>query len=159
MFPSHDYKPEKPAVIKSGVAAKGELEVVYLDRIQAHYKEMYAEYSKILEEYDSACNRACNSRRKSHFPMKSTWNPPGRLLSTSERYLLLGPSSDVVLYNKLVVFDNNTNRMIVNRHIFSKPKFLHHLCASAVIVWQLPALHLCSHTHLSIPRLGRTGII
>ena len=64
-----------------------------------------------MSEYERAFIRATNTRNKSLFPDKAEWNPPGRILSSIERHLLLGPSNEVFYYNKLAVRDQNTNRL------------------------------------------------
>ena len=38
-------------------------------------------FAKLLDEYEKALERAETNRVNSLFPGKSTWNPPGRILS------------------------------------------------------------------------------
>ena len=84
----------------------------HLEELCAHYKQSNLRYSSILDEYSRAHTRALNSRNKTQFPDKQLWNPPGKLLTEEERTLLVGPSSDIVYYHKLILCDTNTKRMI-----------------------------------------------
>lgn len=113
-------------IITSGVANIGVLQPEHLEELHAHYKLTNLQYTSILDEYNRAHIRASNSRNKSQFPDKQLWNPPGKFLTEDERILLLGPSSDIVYYRKLLLCDANTKRMI---HFSSKTpeaKVIHH---------------------------------
>lgn len=90
----------------------GVLEPEHLEQLHAYYKRSNLQYSSILDEYDRAHCRALNARNKSQFPDKQMWNPPGKLLTEEERTLLMGPSGDIVYYQKLLLCDTNTKRMI-----------------------------------------------
>jgi hypothetical protein len=83
-----------------------------VSEVQRQYEETVEEYTKITTEYDNAAKRATNSHEKSLFPGKDCWNPPGRILSTFERELLIGPLRDVSYFKKLTVRDKTTNRAI-----------------------------------------------
>lgn len=66
-----------------------------VSELQEEYKKAIPNYAKILDEYEKASERAGNSRVKSLFPGKSTWNPPGRVLSNYNRQLLIEREGNV----------------------------------------------------------------
>ena len=100
------------SVITSSFGREGCLESMYMDQLQLYYKKFDAAYLAIVNEYERACIRATTTRSRSELAEKSLWNPPGRTLTSGERYLLLGPSSTVIFYTNLTVCDPNTYRLI-----------------------------------------------
>ena len=95
-----------------GMSTKGFLSSHQVSEIQRQYEETVDEYRRIITEYENAAKRAINSREKSLFPGKDCWNPPGRILSSLERELLIGPMRDVSYFKKLTVRDKTTSRAI-----------------------------------------------
>ena len=92
-----------------GMSSEGVLLPDKVSQLQGEYREAVPDYAKLLEEYEKAAERASNSRVKSLFPSKHTWNPPGR---DFERQLLNGPLGNVKYYKKITVRDKVTNRKI-----------------------------------------------
>ena len=79
-----------------------ELEVLYYNKISA--------FKAIRDEYRKAKERA---RRKSSFPSRSLWHPEGRILTSFERQLLLGPHASVTFLKRTVYEELHTKREIV----------------------------------------------
>ena len=98
--------------VSCGMFSEGVLLPQKLSQLQEEYKKVVPNYAKILEEYQKAAKQASDSRVKSIFPGKDTWNPPGRALSVFERQLLNGPIGNVKYYNKITVRDRITNQQI-----------------------------------------------
>ena len=95
-----------------GMSSEGVLHPEKVNELQKEYKSAIPSYAKLLDEYEKASERAGISRVKSLFPGKSAWNPPGRVLSDSERQLLIGPVGIVDYFNKITVCDRITKRRI-----------------------------------------------
>ena len=81
-----------------------------LSEMQSQYRQLISVYARILSE--KATKTAANTRTKSLFPSKHTWNTVGRTLTSSEREMLIGPSQHVNVYKKLSVRDKGTNSLI-----------------------------------------------
>ena len=95
-----------------GMSSEGILDPENVSKLQEKYKNAIPIFAKLLDEYEKASERAEINRVKSLFPGKSTWNPPGRILSHYERQLLIGPVGIVDYYNKISVRDKITKRQI-----------------------------------------------
>lgn len=98
--------------VMCGMPTKGVLSPEQVSQLSHEYKKFIPEYVDILTEYEKAAKRACDSRLKSQFPIKSLWNPAGRNLGDKERELLVGPVEDITFLSKLSVRDETTNRLI-----------------------------------------------
>ena len=78
--------------IVCGMSTEGMLHPEKVSKLREEYGSAIPSYTKLLDEYEKASARAEISRIKSLFPGKSTWNPPGQVLSDSEKQLLYGAS-------------------------------------------------------------------
>jgi hypothetical protein len=94
------------------VGTEGTLLPEQLRDLQRMYKDSIADYKKILTEYENAAQRAVNYRTKSLFPSQELWNPHGRVLSSRDRELLVGPLPNITHLRKVTVRDPTTCRLI-----------------------------------------------
>ena len=69
---------------------------------------MYLSLRNITSKYSTEEKRASVKRTKSLFPDKHRWHPEGRLLSASERQLLVGPQPEVTFLSEFAVEDKKT---------------------------------------------------
>ena len=100
------------SVVVSALSTPDVVSEMEVSEMQSQYGQLISVYARILSEYEKASKAAANTRTKSLFPSKHTWNPVGRTLTSSEREMLNGPSQHVNVYKKLSVRDKDTNRLI-----------------------------------------------
>lgn len=75
----------------SGSRKLGSLHADHLALLDKSYVPVIKEYADLTSQYSKEEKRASVKRTKSLFPDKHRWHPEGRLLSASERQLLVGP--------------------------------------------------------------------
>ncbi len=90
----------------------GSLPSEHLALLEQAYAETMPEYAKLVQEYQNAYKRAETARCKSNFPDKAHWHPPGRQLTSDERFLLVGPENKVTYHKKVAVTDPATKRVV-----------------------------------------------
>ena len=83
-----------------------------LKLLEAMYMTVNSKFALLSGEYSKALTRATNARKKSIFPSKPDWTPPPPLRSKDSAELLMGPSADVVLHDRVSNIDPNTHRVI-----------------------------------------------
>ena len=103
--------PQTSGVI-CGMGSKGTLNSSYTNQLSEHYKKCIPVYSKILSEYEEESRRATTKRKKNQFPDKCSWNPMGKVLTSDERILLVGPLNELTFYKSLSITDSTTKRVI-----------------------------------------------
>lgn len=74
--------------------------------------EIFPSYSQIVADYDKMRHRAQVYRKKSSFPERAQWTPPGRELSDEEKEFLQGPSAQVTFLKKATIKDHITGRLV-----------------------------------------------
>ena len=82
--------------LKEGTITEG-----YLSEMNDVYMEIFPSYSQIVADCDKMRHRAQIYRKKSSFPERAQWTPPGRELSDEEKEFLQGPSAQVTFLKKL----------------------------------------------------------
>ena len=75
------------------------------------YKTKIPRFEELQNKYEQELKRAKNRRQKSTFPAFNKWIPTGGLL-TGDQELLQGPSKHVTLHKKIIIEEENTNRLV-----------------------------------------------
>ena len=82
-------------------------QVLLLDEV---YQVMIPKYKNLTSQYKAALQKAKNARRKSTFPPRSEWELQQYPAGSSERNMLVGPTSSIFLMKKIVTKDSHTHR-------------------------------------------------
>ena len=106
----------------------------YLSEMNHVYMEIFPSYSQIVADYDKMRHRAQVYRKKSSFPERAQWTPPGRELSDEEKEFLQGPSAQVTFLKKATIKDHITGRLVEYTAVESSQNKLSRTCCYHVAV-------------------------
>ena len=84
------------------------------------YQIIIPKYKNLSSEYKTALQKAKNARRKSLFPPHIEWELKKYLTGSSERDMLVGPTSSFFLMKRIINKDLICTKIILHEHYFHK---------------------------------------